>query len=377
MEWKDISVNPLLIKNYNLLSDIGIFDYIEHIKIENKELEELIVEAYHISTKKSIDELVAYLIECLSEKFIPSDLVILLNEEISNNRLKTIAFKNLKSITLDMQIETLEPFESFFRKHSGSISYYIFESEINDSNLLSGFKAINAEIIIPIIGHSGLYGLIVFGPKILDEDYTNEEIEYIDRLMKFISVGIQNNIHYEHSVKDSKTGLYNHNFFIRRCNEELARSKRNEEYFSIIIMDIDKFKIFNDNFGHLAGDEVIIQIANCLKHELREGDILSRFGGEEFTVLLPETNSSVAIMVAERIRNSIESLSIPYENEMFKVTISLGVSIFNWTTDYDVNYLLNRADEALYESKESGRNRVTLYKTGLLHRANSLQNKKI
>lgn len=377
MEWKDISINPLLVKNYSLLSEIGIFDYIEHIKIVNKELEELIIEAYNISTKKSIDELVAYLTECLSEKFIPSDLVIILNEEIMNNKLKTIAFKNLKSISLDMKIETLEPFESFFRKHSGSISYYLFESEINNSELLSGFKDINAEIIIPIIGHSGLYGLIVFGPKILGEDYTNEEIEYIDRLMKFISVGIQNNIHYEHSVKDSKTGMYNHNFFIRRCNEELARSKRNKEFFSLIIMDIDNFKNFNDNFGHLAGDEVIIAIANSLKHELREGDILSRFGGEEFTVLLPETNSSLAMNVAERIRNSIECLCIHYENKKFKVTISVGVSVYNWNTDYDVNYLLNRADEALYDSKEAGRNRVTLFKSGLLHRANSLQNKKV
>ncbi|QEN03519.1 GGDEF domain-containing protein [Thiospirochaeta perfilievii] len=372
MEFEDISLNPLYIKNYSLLNDIGIFDYIQKQKIENKELENLIEDAYTISTKKSITELVDYLIECLSSKFIPSDLVIIINQEIINNKLKVLYFKNLKKVTMDIELKSLEPFEEFFKNHNSTISYYIFESEIKDSTLVKCFKKINTEIIIPIIGHSGLYGLVLFGPKILDEDYTNEEVSYIDRLMKFISIGIQNNIHYEHSVKDLKTGLYNHTFFIRRVNEEIARAKRRSECFTLMMMDIDKFKNFNDTYGHIAGDVVICAIANKLKEVLREEDVISRFGGEEFTVLLPETKSVEATIIAERIRKSIQDLSISYEENDLKVTISIGVTVFNWATNHDVSYLINKADEALYRSKELGRNRVTLNKPGLLSRISYL-----
>ncbi|MBN2618434.1 MAG: GGDEF domain-containing protein [Spirochaetales bacterium] len=369
MEWKDISINPLLIKNYNLLNEIGIFEFIESIKIKNKELEDLLIESYNIFTKQSIDELLVYLVEHLSSRFIPSKLLIILNEGIMVNKLKIVSYTNLKQDSDHIVIDSLEPYNPFFTKFSGTTHYAILETEIENQELLEPFKSVSAELVIPINGHSGLYGLIIFGPKILGEAYSVKEMEYIDRLIKFLSIGIQNNLHYEHSVKDSKTGLYNHNFFVRRINEETARARRLKHPVSLIIMDIDHFKIFNDKYGHLAGDEVIISIANTLKHKLREMDVLSRFGGEEFTILLPETPRKMAEMVGERIRKSIENLHINYENEVLRVTISLGVSVFDWFEKIDANTFLTRADHALYISKENGRNMVTVYKKGLLNRA--------
>jgi diguanylate cyclase (GGDEF)-like protein len=373
MEWQEVSSNPLLITNYDLLSKIGILDYIEFIKKEQKETEDLVVEAYNIFIKESVDELISYLIECLSSKFIPSDLVFILNEGIMVNKIKTMAFKNLKSSEIDLGIDSLEEYEGFFRENTGTISYDFFEKEVLNKELIVPFKKVNAEIIIPINGLSGLYGIILFGPKILDKDYTDQEISYINRLMKFTSIGIQNNIHYEHSVKDSKTGLYNHNFFIHRVNEELSRAKRDKHNFSLMITDIDNFKMFNDKYGHLAGDEVIFQISKRLKKELREMDILSRFGGEEFTILLPNSNSRDAKSIAERIRKSIEGLVVPYNDETLHVTVSIGISTYNWFENINADDMLKRADDALYESKENGRNRSTLYRYGLLHRARQLK----
>lgn len=373
MGWKEISVNHLLIKNYSFLSEIGILDYIESIKIENKELEGLIADAYNISTKKSIDEIVAYMIECLSDIFIPSDLLIIVNEGVIVDKLKIMAFKNLKSTEINMDLKSLEPYENFFRNHLGTIEYSTFESDIVKKELLIPFKKIDTKLIIPIVGHSGLYGLILFGPKILYEDYSEHEISYIDRLMKFISVGIQNNLYYNHSVKDAKTGLYNHIFFIKRINEEFSRSKRQKIPFSVVLIDIDNFKKFNDKYGHLAGDAVINSIAETLKHELREMDTVSRFGGEEFTILLPDTKGSIAMNIAERVRKSVENLTVLYMDKELKVTISLGLSLYNYVENIDANELLKRADEAMYKSKDNGRNRVTAYKSGLLYRANTLQ----
>lgn len=372
MEWKDISNNPLLIEHYNLIQKTGLFDYIDEIKKKDTELEKLMLQAYDIFTKESVDEIISYLISCLSDKFIPSKLTIILNEGVINNKVNSITFEHLKKVESDVGILSLEPYESFFSKNSGTISFHKMEYDITNKELIEPFKMLNADIIVPIIGLSGLYGVIIFGPKILDKDYTSMEISYIDKLMKFISIGIQNNVHYQHSVKDSKTGLYNHSFFISRVKEEISRSERSGNTFSLAILDIDKFKVFNDTYGHLAGDEVIIEIAHQLKKEFRESDIISRFGGEEFTALFPETGSSMSYILAERIRSSIEALDIIYKGIHLKVTVSVGVCVFRNDEEIDANEILKRADEALYESKENGRNRVTIFKTGLLHKANKI-----
>jgi diguanylate cyclase (GGDEF)-like protein len=370
MEWEELSNNPLLIMNYDLLKKIGIFDYIEKLKLEEKDQNELITQAYSLFTKESVDELVAFIIQCLSDKFIPTNLVFILNEGITVNKLKFYVYRNMFSVTSDLNLQSLEPYEKFFKKYTGTTSFSLFEYELNQKELIEPLEKFNPEIVVPVIGLSGLYGIILFGPKILQEEYSKQEIAYIDKLMKFTSIGIQNNIHYEHSVKDSKTGLYNHNFFVSRTNEELARSRRNKNSFSLIVMDIDKFKHFNDTYGHLAGDEVILRLADKLKNTLREGDILSRFGGEEFTVLLPDTGRQDAWFAAERLRTEVEKMEIPYQNQVLRITISLGVSTYDWVEKLTENTLLERADEALYKSKKGGRNKSTLYKSGLLHRAN-------
>lgn len=373
MDWKELTTHPLLIQNYTLLQDIGILDYIENLKRDKKELEELMSEAYTIFRKESVDEIISFLVKCLSDKFIPSNLVFVLNEGLVVNRVKSITFKNLKKVEFDIGIKTLEPYETFFNKYPGTISYHIMEYDILDEKLIKPFRDLNAEIVVPIKGLSGLYGVIIFGPKILEKEYSPREIAYIDKLMKFISIGFQNTIHYEHSVKDSKTDLYNHAFFISRVKEEIARAKRSKTLFSLLIMDIDNFKRFNDTYGHLAGDEVIIQIAQLLKREFRESDIISRFGGEEFTILFPNTGHRISASLAERIRSSVENLKISYKGETLRVTISLGISNYNWVENIDSNGILKRADDALYESKSNGRNRVTTYKYGLLHKASLIK----
>lgn len=377
MEWEDLSQNPLVISNYSLLKEIGILKYIEKLKVMNNKSDDLINEAYEIFLKESVDELVSYIIKCLSEKFIPSDLVFILNEGITVSRIKTYAYHNMNFTKINLNLNSLEPYEPFFRKHSGTISFSIFDYEINDSELVKPFEQFHPEIVVPITGLSGLYGIILFGPKVLSEEYSKSEIAYIDRLMKFTSIGIQNNIHYEHSVKDAKTGLYNHNFFVNRVNEELARSQRKKSPFSLLVMDIDLFKNFNDTYGHLAGDEVILRLADTVKHTVREEDIISRFGGEEFTVLLPETGRQNAAIAGERLRKAIEQMVVTWEENTLKVTVSVGISTYDWVEKLSEKTLLERADAALYKSKKGGRNQVTLYQSGLLYKANQSQNNDI
>jgi diguanylate cyclase (GGDEF)-like protein len=368
MDWDDIARNPLTVENYNLMKEVGILDFVEQQKEEIKDNSNLLEEAYELFQKETVDEIVEYILWRLADKFIPSSVHIILNEGIMIDKIKTIAFQSMQPVERNLPIETLQPFEEFFKKYTGTTSYLILKSEMEES-ILEPIKCCFPEIVVPIQGFSGLYGLMLFGEKILGEEYSSKEISYLNRLMKFTSISIQNSIHYEHSVKDSKTGLYNHNFFMSRLNEEIARSKRNHSVFSVMVMDIDKFKNFNDTYGHLAGDEVILTLAATLEKALREGDILSRFGGEEFTVLLPDTAPEQSWLVAERLRKAVEAMDVYYQEHHLKVTISIGLSSIHPYSLGTAEDLMNSADEALYRSKDNGRNRSTHYRSGLLNQA--------
>ncbi|HAK44525.1 MAG TPA: hypothetical protein DCO79_01200 [Spirochaeta sp.] len=358
MQWENIRKDPKIIENYQLLNETGLLEHIESMRIENVGLNNLLNEAFEISRQESVEELVNFVIKCLSDKFIPSSLIFVLNQGIMVNRIKILAYKNLKAIESNLKVDTLDPYEKFFRKYTGTTSFMIFEHEIGNQDLVTPFEDFNPEIIVPVIGRTGLYGIILFGPKVLGPEYTADEISYLDKLIKFTSIGIQNNIHYEHSVREPKTGLYNHNFFIRRLDEEIARAKRAGNSFSIIMLDIDNFKQFNDNYGHMAGDEIILRLAATIRYVMREEDIISRFGGEEFTVLLPEAEGENAWAAAERLRKEVEEMTVDYGRQSLHITISLGIATFDGgnTENFD---LIEQADAALYISKSKGRNQTS------------------
>jgi diguanylate cyclase (GGDEF)-like protein len=156
------------------------------------------------------------------------------------------------------------------------------------------------------------------------------------------------------SITDSLTGLYNRTQLPEVLARELARSQRHERRFSILMIDIDHFKRFNDAHGHQAGDELLRQFAEILKGSIRACDFAARFGGEEFLVLLTETDPEGAFRLAESLRGSAEALR-PHGEARF--TISIGVASYPQNGD-DVESLIRQADDALYDSKRMGRNLV-------------------
>ncbi|MBU1217435.1 diguanylate cyclase [bacterium] len=158
---------------------------------------------------------------------------------------------------------------------------------------------------------------------------------------------------------DPMTKLYNRRYFTDISLNFCKISQREKKPLSIIMLDIDKFKNINDTYGHTVGDLVLINLAELLQKSLRKSDIICRHGGEEFVVLLPETDLQGAAVVAEEIRKSVEKAIVQIEKNTIKFTISLGVSEINFEQEQSIEQALNRADEAMYESKNSGRNRVS------------------
>ncbi|MCP4107008.1 MAG: GGDEF domain-containing protein [Desulfobacteraceae bacterium] len=161
----------------------------------------------------------------------------------------------------------------------------------------------------------------------------------------------------ELAIKDGLTKLFNVSTFYNKLETEITRFERYDSEFSVVMVDIDNFKKFNDTYGHRAGDKVLSEVASYILKSSRDLDICCRYGGEEFAIILPQTDSKYGVFLAERIRGRIEQR---YFRESFKVTVSIGIA--SCPKDATSGFtLVERADEALYYSKENGKNRVSVY----------------
>jgi len=163
------------------------------------------------------------------------------------------------------------------------------------------------------------------------------------------------------AVTDHLTGAFSRRFFMEQFEKEIDRVYRYNQSMSFIMMDIDRFKNLNDRFGHLGGDEVLKQLVTVCKNKLRKSDLFARVGGEEFSMVLPETDEESAYKVAEGLRLSISDLKIPYRDIEISFTVSLGVTSIQSKND-TIDSVIMRADSALYKAKNNGRNRTMLWK---------------
>ena len=165
------------------------------------------------------------------------------------------------------------------------------------------------------------------------------------------------------AAKDGLTGLYNHAYIKERLKQEIYRCQRYQHSLSLLMIDIDDFKSLNDNYGHVVGDRVLKSLSMLMQEIVRPSDIIGRYGGEEFLVILPQTNSENSLAVAERIRENIEFHEFevhPSKNKISRVTVSIGLCAYpdHGQTSED---LIAFADESLYAAKKEGKNRVTIF----------------
>jgi diguanylate cyclase (GGDEF)-like protein len=158
------------------------------------------------------------------------------------------------------------------------------------------------------------------------------------------------------SIHDGLTGVFNHAYVIGALESEVERAKRYNATFSIILLDIDNFKAVNDSRGHLAGDAVLRSLAQLIVKSLRAIDLVGRYGGEEFLVILPETDLEKAYVVGEKLRKTIETENFPYNDNTIQLTVSLGIASYHnikSTQDF-----IKIADDNLYRAKAEGKNRI-------------------
>ena len=210
----------------------------------------------------------------------------------------------------------------------------------------------------PLTSDGEITGCIVARSTL--EKLSKRDISYLEQLTRQSAITINRANTYskvlQYATLDALTNLNNRRQFEVRLKQEIATTKRQKNPLCAMMVDIDFFKKVNDAYGHASGDAVLRTVASIIKEHLRESDIPSRYGGEEFAVLLPYTHIEEAKIVGERLRKAVETTPIPIDKKNINVTISMGLAEFSpQETGED---LFKRADSALYEAKESGRNRV-------------------
>ncbi|MFI5389641.1 MAG: GGDEF domain-containing protein [Candidatus Eremiobacterales bacterium] len=235
------------------------------------------------------------------------------------------------------------------------------QKEMRDASLPKP-KAVHGAMVVPIVSEGVTIGSVLFTSAVYG-GFTFDMQRLVDRLIRLASVGIQNaRLHsktLELADTDSMTGLLTNRAYQERLDAEYRRAQTTKQSLALLILDVDYFKHVNDTYGHPQGDELLRQLGEVIRQHARKDDICCRYGGDEFTVVMPETIKAEAAMVAGRLRQAVQDRLFQLDGTTAKITISIGVAGYPQDTA-SRPALVKAADDALYAAKQSGRNNVKL-----------------
>jgi len=251
-----------------------------------------------------------------------------------------------------------------FRAWPELLNRFLTSHEVHEEIQIPGDPPQTLEVTVSALYNRfrQLEGRIIVAHDVSDRKWLEHDLKYANESLKsqLIEIELLREKLQEQAIRDPLTNVYNRRFLADAMDRELAQANRNEKPASVVIIDIDFFKQFNDTYGHRCGDYVLQYIAKFFGERIRRGDVLCRYGGEEFVVFMPNAPIDAAYQRAEAWRNEIANAFIEYEDLHLKTSFSAGVAgypIHGSTSDA----ILNAADKALYQAKNTGRNRVILY----------------
>lgn len=254
-------------------------------------------------------------------------------------------------------------FVQYFETNTKSFTIQELENFLFGDPQISLLKEMGVHLVVPMKAKGKIIGFIILGEKIDGKEYLESEKNFLVDLASLGAIAVDNAKLYERATTDLMTGLKNHAYFQNRLKEEKEKALKRGTNLYLLLTDVDKFKNFNDTYGHQAGDEVLKSVAKVLQSFQKGTSFAARYGGEEFCLVLTGIKEDAeAIKIAEEYRKQVEEMTVFYEGKPLKVTISVGIAKFDPTIDLRTNKnIIERADRALYECKHMGRNRVTFY----------------
>lgn len=242
---------------------------------------------------------------------------------------------------------------------------------------------IRSVMCAPLVSRGKILGAVYVENRSGSNLFDNEDLTMLEYFAAQSAVSIENVMHNDEletrvatrtaelaqantrlrelAITDSLTGLYNRRFFFELAGKELSRAHRSQQPLSVMLLDLDNFKQINDQYGHLVGDQALQAVAKRIRDCIREIDILGRYGGEEFVMLMPDTDLASAIQMAERVCLGMNSDPIKINEQTISMAASLGVATLEVGQNITIDSLLDQADQALYTAKREGRNQVAFY----------------
>ena len=336
----DIGVNTYAMK------PIDLYQLIESII---KAMEPIILKRQLIELNSSLKSKIEQEVNKIKSILDAQDNIIIVTnkEEITNVNKKFLDFFGIGNF--DDFISTKKNIFDFFEEEFGFISKEQIDKQDSWIQYIQNLQEIDRIVKIKTtLGEEKIFTIHV-------DYYEQQDDYYVFSLTDITKFKEKSNILEYQASHDKLTGLFNRNKFDEIFAKEIKRTKRYKNELSVIIFDIDNFKMVNDTYGHQIGDEVLKEISKIALDNVREQDITTRWGGEEFFILLPQTNLSGAVIVANKIRISTQNHI--FTEKSLKITASFGVAQFCIEND-DEKTIITRADELLYEAKRSGKNKV-------------------
>lgn len=274
-----------------------------------------------------------------------------------------------KSVNYEFSVR--DPVAVFLFNERAPATFERIKQGVPKGTDLSMLSSLSPTLVVPLIEKNNMNGILLLGERIVfdnQEEYSEYERSQIMSIATLAAVAINNASLVERSSTDMMTKLKLKYYFFNSLSSRLDNAAERKLPLAVLMFDIDHFKIFNDTHGHECGDYVLITVASIIKQSLRGGDLASRYGGEEFTALLDNTDREEAVRVADRIRANVEKYEFVFRKKKLHVTISGGIAVFNVKSNPVVSpkALVDQADQGLYMSKHNGRNLVTYADPALL-----------
>jgi len=315
-----------------------------------------------------VEELATFVIEKIIDIFkVKKASFMLVDEDTGHISLK--AAKGLSSTVKEANIKSGDPFDGWVVKEGSPLLVKDVEAEFPDlARQRLGRYESKSFLIVPIKIKERIVGIINLTDKEQCAEFSEDDLKILSLFIYIISVHLESIRLYEKvkslAAVDTLTELFNHRYFQEKLNDEIYRAERYRHPLSVLLLDIDNFRQYNEINGYSAGDNVLKQLSVIIKDNIRQVDIASRFGPEEFAIILPDTNVKQAFQVGDKLRDKIASAVFVQRRtsalDMAKLTVSVGVVEHKLGLTKDE--LVHRLESALLEAKQKGKNRVSTYR---------------
>ena len=353
---KAISLKTALVESRDTITELS--SKLERNEFESKLLREINTA---ITSTFELPEILSLILQVLTTLVNTQGISLLLIDE-TDNTLRIAESHGLSS-------KDVENFYIYYAKLSDSVFHDIYETKkprfFTDDTVLS----IPLLLSVPLISRNRVIGFLNIHSMYKNRVLTQDKVDLVYALASQASIAISNAQMYaamrEQAIVDQCTGLFNFRCFQQKLDEELSFANESEQELSLMILDIDHFKHVNDTWGHLYGDQVLRELANLLKRNVRTEDTVCRYGGEEFAIIFPHCNSEVVFKIAERIRTRIEETTARDRRNVFKEPITISIGASEYKPGLGKIEYIRQADCALYWAKNNGRNRTHLYDEAL------------